>query len=73
MSFSSDRVTYRDAKTYFSVILDDKNRRSICRLHFNTSKKAMTLFGPDREERRVPLAAIENLYEQRQGSPADGP
>ncbi len=29
------RVTHRDAKSYFAVLLDDNNRKPIARLHFN--------------------------------------
>ena len=33
------RIVYRDAQTYFSVLLDDNNRKPICRMYFNTSTK----------------------------------
>lgn len=29
------RVVYRDAQTYFAVLLDDNNRKPICRMYFN--------------------------------------
>src|SRR5699024_4173156 len=32
---SVERVTARDTKSYFGVLLDDNNRKPICRLHFN--------------------------------------
>lgn len=31
-----DRVFMRDAKSYCAVLLDDNNRKPICRLHFNS-------------------------------------
>lgn len=32
---SAERVVFRDAKTYFAVLLDDNNRKPIIRLHLN--------------------------------------
>lgn len=40
----SQRVAYRDAKSYFAILLDDKNNRPICRLYYNRSKKCIGLF-----------------------------
>ena len=31
-----ERVTPRDRQTYFGVLLDDNNRKPICRFHFNS-------------------------------------
>jgi hypothetical protein len=33
------RVTFRDAQSYFAILLDDNNRKSICRLYLNGNKK----------------------------------
>ena len=38
------RIHYRDAQSYFSIILDDNNRKAICRLYLNGSKKSIGLF-----------------------------
>ena len=38
------RVAYRDAKTYFAILLDDKSTRPICRLFYNGKKKYLGLF-----------------------------
>ena len=35
----SGRIHYRDAQTYFAILLDDNNRKTICRLYFNGKKK----------------------------------
>ena len=33
------RVAYRDAQTYFAILLDDNNRKTICRLYLDDNKK----------------------------------
>ncbi|BAS15912.1 protein involved in DNA modification [Arthrobacter sp. Hiyo8] len=57
------RVFQRDAKSYFAVLLDDNNRRPIARLHFNRTQKYIGLFDEHKEERRVPIDSLEDIYE----------
>ena len=53
------RVNMRDAVSYCAIILDDNNRKPICRFHFNTiTKKSIGLFDAQKKETRV---TIENL------------
>ncbi|NBC17269.1 MAG: restriction endonuclease [Bacteroidetes bacterium] len=56
------RVAPRDVKTYFGVLLDDNNRKPICRLHFNTEQKYIGLFDDEKNEERVPIDSIEDIY-----------
>lgn len=57
------RVVQRDAKSYFAVLLDDNNRKPIARLHFNRSQKYIGLFDANKEETRVPIRSLEEIYE----------
>ncbi|WP_115789701.1 type I restriction endonuclease [Arthrobacter silvisoli] len=57
------RVVQRDAKSYFAVLLDDNNRKPIARLHFNRSQKYIGLFDVNKEETRVPINSLEEIYE----------
>lgn len=57
------RVTHRDAKSYFAILLDDNNRRPIARLHFNGGKKYLGTFDEQKNETRHPLASLDNIYE----------
>jgi hypothetical protein len=34
----SERIFYRDQQQYFTVIIDDNNRKCVCRLYFNSDK-----------------------------------
>jgi hypothetical protein len=58
-----DRVTPRDVKTYFNVLLDDNNRQPICRLHFNTSQKYLGVFDEEKNEERIPIASVDEIYD----------
>lgn len=58
-----ERIAARDVKTYFGVLLDDNNRQPICRLHFNTSQWYMSLFDKGREEEKVPIDTLDDIYD----------
>ncbi|MER0442872.1 hypothetical protein [Emticicia sp. W12TSBA100-4] len=46
-----NRIVYRDAQSYFAILLDDNNRKTICRLYFNsTSKKYISFIDADKKE-----------------------
>ena len=38
------RIVMRDVKSYCSVLLDDNNRKPVCRFHFNREQKYIGLF-----------------------------
>ena len=57
------RVTHRDAKSYFAILLDDNNRKPIARLHFNSKKqKYIGLFDAEKVETRHPIESLEEIY-----------
>ncbi len=59
---SPRRVTMRDAQSYCAIFLDDTNRKPICRLRFNnTSKLVLGLFD-GKEEEKISLSDIDDLY-----------
>ena len=57
------RVAIRDRISYCGVLLDDNNRKPICRLHFNTSQKHIGLFDSERKEERIPIGSVEEIYQ----------
>lgn len=62
-SVALKRIHMRDAQTYCAILLDDNNRKPICRLRFNnTEKLSVGLFNQNKEEERYPLAQVEDLY-----------
>ena len=55
------RVAMRDTKSYCGILLDDNNRKPICRLHFNYSKKYLGLISNKNEE-RVEIANVDDIF-----------
>ncbi|HEX8548859.1 MAG TPA: type I restriction endonuclease, partial [Cytophagaceae bacterium] len=47
---SSKRIFFRDTQSYLSIILDDNNRKPICRLWLNGSKKYLGLLDDQKKE-----------------------
>lgn len=57
------RIAMRDAQTYCAVLFDDNNRKPICRLRFNnTSRLTLGIFNSNKEEERIELADISDIY-----------
>jgi hypothetical protein len=56
------RIVFRDQQSYFGILLDDNNRKPICRLHFNGKKKLVTFFDKGNEE-KVEIESNTQLYE----------
>ena len=57
------RIVMRDAKSYCAILLDDNNRKSIARLHFNgiTTKYFGTFAGKD--ETRHQISDLTEIYQ----------
>lgn len=58
-----DRVVGRDTKSYFGVLLDDNNRKPICRLHFNRRQKFLGLLDETKVETRIPIEHPADIYQ----------
>ncbi|MCZ4224964.1 type I restriction endonuclease [Pedobacter rhodius] len=59
----ADRISPRDTQSYFGILLDDNNRKPVCRFHFNTSKKYLETFqnGKDAGEKTL-LNSLDEIY-----------
>lgn len=57
-----EKLAYRDALSYFSVLFDDNNRKPICRFHFNSSKKYITVFDENKKETKFEIANLDAIY-----------
>ena len=55
------RVEFRDSKSYASVLIDDNNRKPLCRFHFNGRVKHVGTFGPDRQETRHAIEDLDDI------------
>jgi hypothetical protein len=55
------RIAHRDAQTYFAILLDDNNRKPICRLYLNRNKKYLETFEIKGGEKRD-IQTIDDIY-----------
>ncbi len=62
---SVTRVSARDTKSYFGVLLDNNNRKWIGRLHFNAKQKYLGLHVVDKEETKIMLQNVEDIYKYK--------
>lgn len=56
------RVAMRDVQSYCSVLLDDNNRKPICRFYFNATKKYLGLFDHQRQETKIEISDPDAIY-----------
>lgn len=57
------RIVYRDAQTYFAILLDDNNRKPICRMYFNSlSKKYISTFDENKKETKHEIISLNDIY-----------
>lgn len=60
---SPKRIFIRDAQSYCAVLLDDNNRKPICRLRFNnTQKLRLGLFNGNKEEEVVNMDSVDDVF-----------
>jgi hypothetical protein len=57
------RIVHRDTHSYMGILLDDNNRKPLARLHFNRAQKHLGIFNEKREEERVPIQSLNDLYQ----------
>lgn len=56
------RVTFRDAQSYANILIDDNNRKLLCRLYFNSKKKYIGMVDAAKTELRQPIESIDDIY-----------
>ena len=57
-----ERIVYRDTQSYFGILMDDNNRKPICRLHLNGGVKYISLFDQNKQENREKIESIDDIY-----------
>jgi len=57
------RIAMRDTQSYCGVLLDDNNRKPICRLHFNRGQKYLGTFDQEKNETRNPIESVDDIYD----------
>lgn len=58
------RVYYRDTLSYFGILLDDNNRKPICRMYFNAkSAKYIATFDENKKETKHEIKSLDDIYD----------
>lgn len=57
------RVAYRDTLSYFGILLDDNNRKPICRMYLNgKSTKYIATFDENKKETKHEIKTLDDIY-----------
>ena len=56
------RIAMRDTQSYCGILIDDNNRKPICRLHFNRTQKYLGIFDQEKNETRHPIESVDDIY-----------
>ena len=57
----AERIYQSDAKTYFALLLDNNNRRTICRLYLGPKKKFIGTISDRKVETRTEIDTIDDI------------
>lgn len=59
-----ERIFHRDALSYFSILIDDNNRKPICRLYLNSpTNKQIAFIGEDKKEIKYKIENLDDIYQ----------
>ena len=61
-TISTKRIFLRDAQSYCAILLDDNNRKPICRLRFNNRDRLVIGIFNGKEEEKIQIAEIDDIY-----------
>jgi hypothetical protein len=56
------RIVHRDAQSYFAILLDDNNRKTICRLYLNGSKRYIGTFDEQKKETKSEILTVDDIF-----------
>jgi len=57
------RIFMRDNQSYCGVLLDDNNRKPICRFYFTPNRLRIGLFDMGKKESKYDLASLDDIYQ----------
>lgn len=56
------RVFIRDSQSYCAILLDDNNRKSICRLYFTNNRKQIAIIDASKKEQKFEIRNMDDIY-----------
>ena len=61
-SVEPNRVTLRDSKRACTIILDDNQRKPVCRFWFDKKQKYLGVFDENKKETRLPIDSVDEIF-----------
>jgi hypothetical protein len=58
----SSRICYRDFQNFFSILIDDSFRNTVCRFYFTESQKQIAFLDENKNENRITINSIDDIY-----------
>jgi hypothetical protein len=58
---NASRITHRDAQSYFAILLDDNNRKTICRLYLG-NKKYLGIIDDQKKEIKKEFTTLDDIF-----------
>jgi predicted type IV restriction endonuclease len=58
----ASRIVFRDAQTYFAILLDNNRLKTICRVYLNTSKKYLGIFDANKKEVKYDIQSVDDIF-----------
>ncbi|CAN5510476.1 type I restriction endonuclease [soil metagenome] len=62
-SVDPKRIVMRDTETYCGILLDNNNRKPICRLHFNGETKSISIIDATRDLEKIVIKDLNDIYQ----------
>ena len=59
---SAKRISYRDAQSYLAILLDDNNRKTVCRLYLNGGKKFLVILDDKKKEIKNEITTLDDIF-----------
>ena len=56
------RIVMRDSQSYCAILLDDNNRKTICRLYLNGSKKFFVILDDQKKEVKNEINTLDDIF-----------
>ena len=56
------RLSFKDTQSYLSILVDDNNRKLICRLYLNSQKKYLAFVDSEKKESKHEISSLDDVY-----------
>lgn len=57
------RIAYRDTESYFGILLDDNNRKWICRINLDSKNKHIIISDENKNSVRYDIKSLDDIYQ----------